>query len=75
MKRTTLALSEIALIAATRGMAGAGAGLLLSTKISRQKRRELGWPLFLIGALTTVPLIINVMNKTRQCERIVEKDS
>ena len=39
--------------AATRGMAGAGAGLLLSPKISGNKRRAFGLSLLMIGAITT----------------------
>jgi len=53
------------MIAATRGMAGAGIGLLLADKISPQKRKALGLNLLLIGAVTTIPLIIDVIRSTR----------
>jgi hypothetical protein len=45
-------------------MAGAGAALLLSEKISPRKRRMIGWPLFLVGVLSTVPILIDVIRKS-----------
>lgn len=65
MKRANLALPEIGLIAATRGMLGAGVGLLFADRLSREKRRMVGLSLLAIGALTTVPLIFDVMSKRR----------
>ena len=52
------------MIAATRGMAGAGAALLLAERISPRKRRMLGWPLFLLGALSTIPIVLDVIRKS-----------
>ena len=46
----------IGLIAGTRGLLGAGAALLFLSDIPREKRRKIGWALFLTGALTTIPL-------------------
>ncbi len=46
----------IGLIAGTRGMLGAGAALLFLGDLPREKRRKLGWVLFLTGALSTFPL-------------------
>ena len=63
MKKRELTLPEIALIAGTRGMLGAGIGLLLSGKLSKDRRREVGWGLVLVGAVTTVPLIMRVFGK------------
>lgn len=63
MRTTTVTLPELALVAATRGMAGAGAGLLLSERIGAEKRRTLGWTLFLIGVLSTIPLALQVFGK------------
>ena len=39
MKKRKFKLSEIALIASTRGMLGAGIGLLLSSKLDKDQRR------------------------------------
>lgn len=63
MRTTTVTLPELALVAATRGMAGAGAGLLVAERIGAEKRRTLGWTLFLIGVLSTIPLALQVFGK------------
>lgn len=55
-----LTLAELALIAGTRGMLGAGVGLLLSSKLSKDQRRAAGWTLVAVGAVTTLPLLVSV---------------
>ncbi len=65
MKKAELALPEIMLIAGTRVMAGAGAALLLADKLKDDKRKTIGWTLFLIGALSTIPLAIDVFSKRK----------
>ena len=54
-------LPELALIAGTRGMLGAGVGLLLSGRLEGGQRRALGWGLVAVGVLTTVPLALQVL--------------
>ena len=63
MKRADLTFPEIALIAGTRGMLGAGAALLLADKLKEGQRKTIGWGLFLVGALSTVPLAIDLLSK------------
>ena len=63
MRTTQLTLPEIALIAATRGMLGAGIGLLLAPKINEDQRKAAGWTLLLVGAVTTIPLVADVLGK------------
>ncbi len=63
MKKADLTLPEIALIAGTRGMIGAGAGLLLADKLNDDQRRAIGWTLLIIGAISTIPLAIDVLSK------------
>ncbi len=65
MKRAELTLPEIALIAATRGMIGAGAALLLADKLSKHQRKAIGWTLLTIGAVSTIPLAIEVLGKRK----------
>jgi hypothetical protein len=65
MKKTELSLPEVALIAATRGMLGAGAALLLADKLNEDQRRAIGWTLLIVGAVSTVPLAIDVLSKRR----------
>lgn len=64
-KRTEIALPQLALIAATRGMAGFGLGVLLSDHIPAAHRRVLGWTLFIAGALSTIPLAAAVIGGMR----------
>lgn len=52
MKKAELTLPEIALIAGTRGMIGAGVGLLLADKLNDDQRKTIGWTLLLIGAIS-----------------------
>jgi len=63
MTKTELPLPELGLIAATRGMLGAGIALLLSDRIEPDHRKTVGRALVLIGALSTIPLVIDVLRK------------
>jgi len=65
MKSTEITLPELALIAGTRGMLGAGAALLISSKLNNDQRKAVGWTLFVIGLISTIPLAINVFSKRR----------
>ena len=69
MKISELTLPEVALIAATRGMLGAGLGLLLAGRLSDQRRRKAGCWLLTLGVLTTAPLLADVFAKRRQRQR------
>jgi hypothetical protein len=59
----TLTVPEIALIAATRGAIGFGAGLLLADKLDRSRRKKIGWSLFLSGLASTIPIAMHVFGK------------
>ncbi|MGO9613950.1 MAG: hypothetical protein ACLPX5_13075 [Dissulfurispiraceae bacterium] len=63
MKKAELTLPEIALIAGTRGMLGAGIGLLLVDRLNDDQRKAIGWTLLIIGAVSTIPLSIEVLSK------------
>jgi len=63
MKKAELTLPEIALIAGTRGMLGAGVGLLLADKLNKDQRKAIGWTLLVVGAVSTIPLAIEVLSK------------
>ncbi len=65
MKRVEVSLPELALVASTRGMLGAGAALLLADRLDEDQRRAVGWTLFLVGAVSTIPLAIDVFSKRR----------
>jgi hypothetical protein len=73
MKETRISLPELALVAGTRAFLGAGLGLLLANRLSDEQRRAVGWTLFLIGAVTTVPLAFEVLGGDRlQAEKELE---
>ena len=61
MRKQEMTLPELALIAGTRGMLGAGIGLLLSGKLNKDQRQAAGWALVAVGAVTTIPLLMNVL--------------
>jgi len=65
MRRVSLRIPEIGFIAGTRAALGAGLGLMLADKLNRRRRKKVGWVLLTIGAVTTVPLIVNVVRKAK----------
>jgi len=68
MKETRVTLPELGLIAGTRGMLGAGIGLLLADRLTAEQRKAVGWTLTLVGALATIPLAIGVLGAARRVE-------
>ncbi len=63
MFKTELPLPELAMLVGTRGLLGAGLGLLLADRLDVDQRRAVGWTLVGIGVLTTVPLARMVFNR------------
>jgi len=63
LKERKVTLPELALIGGTRVALGAGLGFLLTNKLSDEQRRAVGWALLLVGAITTIPLAIQVLGK------------
>jgi hypothetical protein len=72
MKERSLTIPEIAQIAGTRVILGAGIGLLLADKFSGAQRRSIGWGLLAAGALSTIPIIANVLGKQPLEDRVTE---
>jgi uncharacterized membrane protein len=65
MRETRISLPELALVAGTRAALGGGLGLLLADRLRPEQRRAVGWTLFLVGALTTIPLALEVFGGSR----------
>ena len=63
MKETTLTMPELAMIGGTRVVLGAGIGFLLANKLSSEQRRAAGIVLLLVGAISTIPLALEVLGK------------
>ena len=69
MNRTPLSIPEIALIGGTRAALGAGVGLLLADRLNDDQRRAVGWTLFAIGAITTVPIVAQIVRSGNDSNR------
>ena len=63
LKERGLTIPEIILIAGTRVAFGMGVGLLLADRLNRDQRKGAGWALLGVGALTTIPIVRNVLGK------------
>ena len=44
-------------------MLGAGIALLLADRLSEDQRKVIGWTLFLMGVVSTIPLVMDVLSK------------
>ncbi|AIE84191.1 hypothetical protein OP10G_0823 [Fimbriimonas ginsengisoli Gsoil 348] len=38
--------------------------MLLADRVSKENRKRVGWTLFLIGLLSTVPLVMDIVKKS-----------
>ncbi len=63
MRTKTLTIPELILIGGTRIAMGAGIGLLLGSRLDEDARRGAGWALLAVGALTTIPLAMNLQGR------------
>jgi hypothetical protein len=63
-KERKLTIPEIALIGGTRAALGIGIGLLLADKLTGNPRRAVGLTLLLAGAVSTIPIVRNVIAKS-----------
>jgi hypothetical protein len=57
MRRHKLTAPQIGFIIGTRALLAAGAGMLLSGKVSREVGRRIGIGLVTVGVLTTIPAL------------------
>ena len=63
MQEHKVTLPELALVASTRVVLGAGLGLLLADRLNDDQRKSIGWALLVLGALSTIPIAIEVLGK------------
>jgi hypothetical protein len=61
MNRIALSPPEIGIIASTRAALGAGLALLLAPRLNDDQRRAVGWTLLAVGAVTTVPIVAQLI--------------
>lgn len=69
MRESVLTIPQIVLIAGTRVALGVGIGLLLAGKLDRNARKGAGLALLAVGALSTIPLALDVLSKRQIGER------
>jgi len=63
VKTYNITVPEIGIVAATRGMLGAGIGLVASNYLRPETRRAVGWTLLAVGALTTIPIVMALLGR------------
>lgn len=63
LKNKKVTLPELMLIAGTRVVLGIGIGLLIADFFTPQARVGAGWALVIVGALVTIPLLLEVFHK------------
>jgi hypothetical protein len=63
MKERVVTGPELALIAGTRAMLGAGIGLLAAGRLNTDQRRTAGFVLLAVGIVSTIPLALEVFGR------------
>jgi hypothetical protein len=51
------------LIAGTRVALGVGLGLLIAGRLNQEVRKGAGWTLLAMGALTTIPILTEIVGR------------
>jgi len=62
VRTTTISFPELFLIGGTRAIMGCGLGLLLADRLDSTQRKAIGWTLFSVGAVSTIPLALEVLS-------------
>ena len=65
LKERKVTIPELMLIGGTRVALGLGIGLLIKDKLNKDQRQAAGLALLIAGAVTTIPLAIEVLSKKR----------
>jgi len=63
LREHRITVPKLFLIGGTRVALGIGLGLLLGRKLNDDQRKATGLALFLVGAVSTIPLAIEVLSK------------
>ncbi len=65
MRTRTFTIPQLMLLIGTRVAFGVGIGLLAAGRLDRRYRRGAGRALVTVGALTTIPLVLDMMGRAR----------
>ena len=68
MRETTVSMPVLSAMAITRVMLGAGLALLAADRLDERRRKGIGGTLLVTGALSTVPLAMKIMKRSRRVE-------
>ena len=63
MRDLRVSIPELAFVGGTRGILGAGIGLLLASQFSQRTRKRIGFALLVLGALTTIPVFVGIRRR------------
>jgi hypothetical protein len=63
MRTRQVTVAQLLVLAGTRVALGAGIGLLLGSRLNEKGRQGAGWSLLTLGAVTTIPLAINLIGR------------
>ena len=66
--KQSFTLPELVLVAASRGFAGIGVGLLIADRFKRDQRVAAGWALFIAGAIISIPVAVAMLRKPAGAE-------
>jgi hypothetical protein len=64
-----MTIPEIMVLGGTRVALGVGVGLLIAGKLNDDQRKGAGLALAVVGALTTIPIVINIIKKPELAEK------
>jgi hypothetical protein len=75
MKNVLLNLPTLGFIVGTRAALGVGIGLLISERLTAERRRAIGATRIAIGAATTVPAALSVIRSVRRSKHREKRSS
>jgi hypothetical protein len=67
--KRTVSLPTLMLVAVTRGMLGAGIGMLVAGRLG-DRRVRIGRTLLAVGALSTIPLALSVFRREPEAQYV-----
>ena len=70
MNNIVLSRPQFGFVVATRAALAFGIGLLVSSRLDRDRRRALGGTLVAVGALTTIPAVLFIRRNDRASARL-----
>jgi hypothetical protein len=73
MRTINATVPELFYVAATRGLAGIGLGLLISRYFYPEDRKRLGLALLAFGAATTVPIAARILSQPKPAALLTEQ--